>query len=349
MRSIGKYYNGIAPVKIKVSCIYSADALSIYDLHTNNLIVVWKKENIFHDENQNTALVIGHKLDRAKVELENEEFSTLFPARVSPADLRSKDFSGVFKWLGIILLTCGCFWFSIPLITKVIAQKIPYSFEVSASNHIRIDEYFKVCSMTNEQSLALKSYVDFLYPKNNKEKLMPVEVSIGRSSLINAFTFPGGKIVLMSGLVAESKSPEELLGVLGHELGHVVARDSASFLVRGSLLTTFFGLLTGDFNSTFAVSPQIFLSTAALTFDRDMEVAADAYAASRLNMLNVSTSGLRSFFSRRSTEEVISAPDFILRHPENLKRLALIKETYPKEELPPEIMKAWPVIKSICN
>lgn len=48
----------------------------------------------------------------------------------------------------------------------------------------------------------------------------------------NAFTIPGGRIYVSRKLVALAQSEDELAGVIGHELGHLVARESSLDLTR---------------------------------------------------------------------------------------------------------------------
>ena len=47
------------------------------------------------------------------------------------------------------------------------------------------------------------------------------------SPVVNAFALPGGFIYISRGLMALAEDEAELAGVLGHEIGHVVARHSA--------------------------------------------------------------------------------------------------------------------------
>src|SRR5438046_1734377 len=49
---------------------------------------------------------------------------------------------------------------------------------------------------------------------------------------INAFALPGGQVFLTEGLAKRLKTEGELAGVLGHEIGHVVARHSAEHLAK---------------------------------------------------------------------------------------------------------------------
>lgn len=44
---------------------------------------------------------------------------------------------------------------------------------------------------------------------------------------VNAFALPGGQIFITAGLLKRLESEAQLAGVLGHEIGHVVARHSA--------------------------------------------------------------------------------------------------------------------------
>ena len=53
--------------------------------------------------------------------------------------------------------------------------------------------------------------------------------------LVNAFALPGGYIYVTRGILAHFDSEAELAGVLGHEIGHVTARHSASQMSRQQL------------------------------------------------------------------------------------------------------------------
>lgn len=344
----GKYFNGQTPVSKSVSLVVTNEEMIIHDASTEEIIATWKRPDIFHDENHNTAVVLGHKPDRSKVEVFNPEKIKELDLEVHSSKTIKKDLKGIYKWVAVLFVSGFLIWISIPVLSGVIARKIPFEYEVKAASHMKINEYFKPCPMTPDQQVALDLFVDHLYPKTEAERKIPIVVTVNSTPLVNAYTFPGGRIVLFKGLIDEAKTPDELLGIIAHEIGHVEARDSAGFLVRGAMLGTFFGFLTGDFSSTFAVSPQILLSTAALTFDRDQERAADAYAVKKLKSVNVSTSGLRSFFSRRSYDQDYTAPDVFMTHPNAKERISLIEETYPKEEIP-NMEVLWPVIKSICN
>ncbi len=55
------------------------------------------------------------------------------------------------------------------------------------------------------------------------------------SPVINAFAVPGGYIYLTRGIMAQFNNEAEMLGVLGHEMGHITARHSASQQTKQTL------------------------------------------------------------------------------------------------------------------
>ena len=61
-------------------------------------------------------------------------------------------------------------------------------------------------------------------------------VAIDDSELPNAMAFPGGLIIVTTGLLNRVESENELAFVLGHEIGHFRNRDHLRMLGRGVLL-----------------------------------------------------------------------------------------------------------------
>ena len=56
-------------------------------------------------------------------------------------------------------------------------------------------------------------------------------------STINAFALPGGQIFITQALFSRLKSEDQLAGVLGHEIGHVVGRHSNQQMAKSGLIS----------------------------------------------------------------------------------------------------------------
>lgn len=63
------------------------------------------------------------------------------------------------------------------------------------------------------------------------------------SPVVNAFALPGGYVYITRGLMALAQNEAELAGVLGHEIGHVVARHSAQRRSKAMMAQLGVGLL----------------------------------------------------------------------------------------------------------
>lgn len=94
---------------------------------------------------------------------------------------------------------------------------------------------------------------------------------------VNAFALPGGQIFITEGLLSRLKSEEQLAGVLGHEVGHVVARHSGERMAKDQLIQ---GLLSsaaigagGDMSV--AQIGQVVASNISMSFGRDQELQSD--------------------------------------------------------------------------
>jgi predicted Zn-dependent protease len=64
---------------------------------------------------------------------------------------------------------------------------------------------------------------------------LPWSFTVVDDPLVNAFALPGGPVFITRGIMTFFNSEAELVGVLGHEIGHITARHSARQLSRQQL------------------------------------------------------------------------------------------------------------------
>ncbi|MCH7933086.1 MAG: M48 family metalloprotease, partial [Gemmatimonadetes bacterium] len=64
---------------------------------------------------------------------------------------------------------------------------------------------------------------------------LPWSFKLVDDPMVNAFALPGGFIFITRGIMAALNSEAELAGVIGHEIGHVTARHTASRMSRQQL------------------------------------------------------------------------------------------------------------------
>lgn len=100
----------------------------------------------------------------------------------------------------------------------------------------------------------------------------------------NAFALPSGDIVVTDALVRAARTDGEITAVLAHELGHVALRHGLRRLMQSLGVSLTVAALTGDFSDLAAHASGLL----ELTYSRDMEWEADAYAIRMLRTNHLS-------------------------------------------------------------
>jgi hypothetical protein len=177
---------------------------------------------------------------------------------------------------------------------------------------------------------------------------MATDISVLKSETVNAITLPGGRIYVFEGLLDAAKSPDELAGVIAHELGHVAGRDGLRKLLQSGGSSFLLGLLFGDVTGGAAV---IFAAQAMIDsrYSRDAERAADAFSAVSMLKLGRSPKPLGIFLSRIDSGAGSSLA-FISSHPVTAERLrAMEAQDRPETGEPLLSPGEWFSLKAICD
>ena len=155
------------------------------------------------------------------------------------------------------------------------------------------------------------------------------------SPVVNAFALPGGYIYVTRGLLAHLQNEAQLAVVLGHEVGHVVARHSSQRQLSGTLAQV--GVIAGaigghmlgvDPNSVLqagGMAAQLFL----LRYSRDNERESDALGVEYSAMTGYDAAEGAKFFTtlkRISEASGQSIPGFMSTHPDPGEREAKIPQ-----------------------
>lgn len=141
---------------------------------------------------------------------------------------------------------------------------------------------------------------------------------------VNAFATPGGRIYVYTGLLLAAENEAEIIGVLGHEIGHVVARHSARQLVGQYGLQTVANMALGkDAGDVSTVVAGLVGKGAMLAYGRDMELEADQYGARYASGAGYDPRGLATFFEKLKAKYGDTGPvmTWFSTHPSNSDRI----------------------------
>jgi predicted Zn-dependent protease len=149
---------------------------------------------------------------------------------------------------------------------------------------------------------------------------------------VNAFSLPGGYIYVNRGLIERTDRMDELAGVLGHEIEHVVRRHSVKQMEQmqgANIGVTLACVLTNVCNSGLAQAGINVAGTAVFAkFSRGDEAQADAGAVTNTVRAGISPNGVVTMFQkliaeRKSRPGAVDA--FFATHPGDEERIVAVQ------------------------
>lgn len=255
--------------------------------------------------------------------------------------------------------------FGIPALAVQVAPLVPPSVEqrlgVSLDRQVRLflDRGSKDGPFECGGDAAARAAFDKLVAKLSTAAALPIPLraSVIRIPVANAFAIPGGRVYVFQGLADKANTPDELAGVIAHEMGHVAHRDGLRALIQSAGLSFVFGMLLGDFGGGGAAVIAV-RTVLQSSYSRETEAAADAYGARLVAKIGGDPRALGAILLR-----IAGTPGaftkILLTHPEAKDRAAAIEAIAGPRPAPREgIGKAvsglldpseWAALKRICG
>ena len=188
--------------------------------------------------------------------------------------------------------------YGIPYAADRLAPLVPQALERRIGEAVDVNVRFifkgKVCDQGEGPAIFAK-LVDKLRVAGGVD--LPLDAQVLSHPLPNAFALPGGKVYLMDGLLQKARNPDEIAGVLAHELGHVQHRDGLRRLIQTGGTSFLIGLLFGD---VFGAGAVIFATQTLLnaSYSREAEQRADAFTVTVMHKLGRSPRPMGEFLLR---------------------------------------------------
>ena len=142
--------------------------------------------------------------------------------------------------------------------------------------------------------------------------------------IMNAYALPGGYIVVFTGLIEQSERPEQVAGVIAHEMAHVTKRHGLKRLAQSAGAAIAFSVLLGDVEGILAVAVGLFEFATINAYSRDDETEADLEGVRMLYEAGIDPMGLAEFFAIMEKEDVGTTgamPGWFSTHPEHQHRV----------------------------
>ena len=142
----------------------------------------------------------------------------------------------------------------------------------------------------------------------------------------NAFALPGGTVLVTDQLAELATDDAALAGVLAHEIGHVEKRRVLRQIISSSVVGVVVAMVAGDVSTVTVALPA---ALAQLSYSRDMEREADAYAVELLQRHSIPVAPFADLLQRLQKDSGGDAGEwgrYLRTHPAAQERIAAIRE-----------------------
>ncbi len=257
--------------------------------------------------------------------------------------------------LGAALAAAGTYFWLIPAAADSAAGRVPVAWE-ERLGRAAVEQLAPPGTRCTDPEVARA--VDTIMERLSRsipENPYVFRVAVVNDRRVNALAAPGGHILIFRGLLERAKSPEELAGVLAHEIQHVIRRDVTRAILRHVSAGLLLAALTGDPTGAMSYGLEAAHALVSLEYSRQTEMGADVGGLALLRAARIDPAGVLSFFEGMlaAEQKTPQPPLYLSSHPSTLERLvrlrAMVRETPVAPPLPllPEV--EWRTLRLRCG
>lgn len=283
-----------------------------------------------------------------------------FPERVirlhNPARRRARTQFAILAALASIGIAIGLYTFGIPAFAAMVATWVPVSWE-EALGRSALDSLAPIekrCIEPRRTEIVNRIMKVLMQPVTTSPYTF--QIVVVDSYLVNAFALPGGTIVLFRGLLLETKRPEQLAGVLAHEIQHILKRHTTRTLLQQASTGLLLSAVTGNATGLGANGVEGARILGLLRYSRQNEEEADRGGLQMLQETGIDPQGMIEFFEmlRKKEKDTDGRPigKYLSTHPATEDRIEKLKSLIDKTVHPSTLLfreDDWSDMRKICD
>ena len=193
-----------------------------------------------------------------------------------------------------VVLVIGVVWgivtVAVPIAAKQMSVAVPATLRETISHQALTyldNNFFEPSTLHPQVQADISSVFQQVVAYEGGEYPYRLEFRDGGPLGANALALPSGVVIVTDDLVDLSHDPEELAGVLAHEIGHVVNRHSVRLLLQSSATAILVATFTGDLSFLSALATSLPTLLVQSGYSRNFEREADAFAYAYLDHANI--------------------------------------------------------------
>ena len=313
----------------------------------------------FHAGEQ-VCLVFGKAETPASVVVDDPAFMTAL--RAAAPDFRSRFHDPRRRWARRCLLLMGAiaaaaatvvvvYFRVIPVLVDGLVSRVPVSWEERLGEAVaeQLAPMGTRCGDSEILDRVLATLTRSLASNPYTFRLI-----VADDVAVNAFAAPGGYVVVFRGLLERTASPEELAGVLAHEVQHVLLRHGTKALLRDASTQVLIAVLAGDFEEMGSVLKAAG-TLGGLRYRRRDEEEADREGMRLIQRSRIDPGGMIEFLARLESESRDQIPaefSYLSTHPLERDRIAALERLAAEVPYAPEALDVgvpWETARDVCS
>jgi beta-barrel assembly-enhancing protease len=357
-----RYADGRVALTTEIVCELGVEALS-FELGGEEQ--VWPYKQLARADDNNRSLVLKRKPDTgervsfdlaAKPELRRAA-PNLFRARARGIESLAT-FGAIFvsAWL-----LAGVFLVGVPMAAGPIADIVPsrYRERVALIAWSQIEEAMGRCDDSYEgeeaeyilYDLAQRMMLAANVPQRDQVQVLIYD-PYTEFPFPNAFALPDNTIVVTSDLIALAEHPDEIAGVLAHEIAHIEHNHVMKNVIRNVGAGIFVDVVFGGGGAGQAIALAS-VNLASLGYSREDEADADSRALAYLSGAYIDAGGFGRMFERLEKAAknlgIGDIPLLLSSHPASRAR-AEAARAHAQAGLAPSLnQEDWLMVRSACR
>lgn len=225
----------------------------------------------------------------------------------------------------VLLPLLGSYFWVLPGLADRAAGRISPDMERKIG-----DSWFAALTANQNVDTARTRLVQQFYDSLGFGGDYQIRVTVVNEPVINAYAVPGGQIVVFDSILRLMDAPEQLAGLLAHEVSHVHLKHSTRAIFRELGNSLFFSLLLGDLGEVSGIVAQQADQLAGLSYSRELEFEADDNGLKLLEKSRIPPQGMPTLFRKMEAALAESGadgpPTFLSTHPSMGERVRVAEE-----------------------
>ncbi len=238
---------------------------------------------------------------------------------------------------GTLLALVFGLWFGSDLLVKLAVNRIPVEWEQKLGESTYRDFLAQQDVIKESPAVAAVKEMTQRLAGQAPNNPYTFDITVVKSDVVNAFALPGGYIVVFTGLLKKAESPEEVAGVLAHELNHVLQRHGLERIIKQLGFVAVVSIVLGNQQGLGGIMKQLGVELMTLKFGRAQETEADLTGLQLLYRAKINPSGMITFFQRLAEKDE-GRVEWLSTHPMSSARADRLKAELaemPKQDYEP--------------